>query len=142
MAVVLKRNRFASSDTVTLGLSFIDCNNGRTGFTQPVLDSPRGGSPQVRRIRAEGQHQPCHPEVIGRRINPVLPAFAVDLLDTAPPGLDIACSEERIGDQRIEGLGRMFAQQFFQRAVLRQITGVPKHELVFIHADLDGHASE
>ena len=41
------------------------------------------GSLQMPRVGAEGQHQTSHAEIVDGRLDPVLPALALDLLDAA-----------------------------------------------------------
>ncbi len=52
----------------------------------------------MRRVRAEGQHQTGHAAVIKGRINTMLAALAIDLLDAATSGFDVTGAKERGGD--------------------------------------------
>lgn len=97
--------------------------------------------PQMLWIGLERQHQARHVGVIERSLDSVLAAFALDLLDAPTPGLDVAGAEKRAGQQGVEWTGRMLAQQLFQGPARRQLPRVPEHDVVFIHADLDGNAT-
>ena len=58
---------------------------------------------QVFWIRLEGQHQAGHAAVKQRWINAMLAALAIDLLDAAAPGLDVASAKEGAGDEGVVG---------------------------------------
>jgi hypothetical protein len=64
------------------------------------------------------------------------PARFNDLLDAAPPGLDLTRAEERIGDVRIERPRRVHLQQRLQGPPLGQLARVPDAKPVVIDTNL------
>ena len=58
--------------------------------------------------------------------------------DTPPPRLDHPGPEERIGDPGVVGSRRMLPGELFHGPIRRQLSGIPQHDPVVVHADLDG----
>ena len=92
-----------------------------------------GGIPELQPQPGTGLDPPLRCRVAGRL------ARRGDAPDAPAPGLYHPGPEERIGDSRIVRYRSVLLGQPLDRPVRRQVRGIPQHDPLVVHPNLNGH---